>query len=138
MTSWTKKLQAARGSADDKPQPFVARLRAGAEAMARQGDDPWEPTLQNLKGRVVGGVERIATAHVFEALGVPPRGRSSDLSRRLSRKMIALGWSPIRAHGLNERSFLTRVRGFARPADHEGVPLQPPSNRPGRRQQPLM
>jgi hypothetical protein len=138
---WLKTLREAGG--DNAPpeahKPWLRRLRDTKEAMAAQGDNPWEPILRGLKGHVVGGVERIATFRVFELLGVPPRAQSSDIRRRLARRMAELGWQAIRAHGLNERSFLTRVRGFARVADHERTPLLPPNTtKPGRRPQPLM
>jgi hypothetical protein len=123
----------------DADKPFLVKMAAIAEAAAQQSDDPWEPILRGLKGTVVGGVERIATFRVFELLGVPPRAQSSDIRRRLAKRMVELGWQPIRAHGLNERSFLTRVRGFSRVADHEGAPLLPPNTtKAGRRPQPLM
>jgi hypothetical protein len=154
MTSWITKLiehaqvqREASGAAPRRPaahignnthKAWLTQLRDAAEAIAEQSDDPWEPTLRELKGHV-GGVERIATFRVFELLGVPPRAQSSDIRRRLVRRMAELGWQPIRCHGMNERSFLTRVRGFARPADHEGTPLLPPNTtKAGRRPQPLM
>jgi hypothetical protein len=144
MTSWISKLKETRAPAGDNAptedhRPWLTQLRDTAETMAEQSDDPWEPVLQSLKGVVVGGVERIATFRVFELLGIPPRAQSSDIRRRLARRMAELGWQPIRAHGLNERSFLTRVRGFSRVADHEGTPLLPPNTtKAGRRPQPLM
>jgi hypothetical protein len=144
MTSWISKLKETRAPAGDNApteahKPWKEQLRASADAMAELGDDPWAPVLQGLTGTVVGGVERIATFRVFELLGVPPRAQSSDIRRRLAKRMVELGWQPIRAHGLNERSFLTRVRGFSRVADHEGAPLLPPNTtKAGRRPQPLM
>jgi hypothetical protein len=138
--AWVTKIREQTGSKrDDAHKPFLKRLRDVREAMVAQGDDPWEPILRDLKGTVVGGIERIATFRVFELLGVPPRAQSSDIRRRLARRMVEHGWQPIRAHGLNERSFLTRVRGFSRLADHEGTPLLPPNTtKAGRRPQPLM
>ena len=145
---WLNELKKARpetpgeaAPAADTDKPFMKMLAETAEAMVKQSDDPWEAILQNLQGTVVGGVERIATFRVFELLGIPPRARSSDIRRRLARRMSELGWQAIREHGLNERSFLTRVRGFARPAVHGGTPLQTSTRKgsqPGRRVQPLM
>ena len=132
-----KQLRDATGR-EPPTKPFLTAIREIAKKMAAENADPWAAILANLKGHVVGGIERISTKDVFEKLGNPPRAQSSDIRRRLARRMVELGWSSIRAHGLNPRGFLTRVRGFARPADHEGEPLQPPSNRPGRRPQPLM
>jgi hypothetical protein len=90
-------------------------LRANAEA-ARQAEreDPWEPVLRCLKGRVGhDGIERIPTTDVFDALEIPMRRRPSQ-TVRLSRIMQRLGWRNIRARGLNPGSYRDRVRGYAR------------------------
>jgi len=94
---------------------FLQKLRDAAEAVQNAGtEDPWETTLRKLKGRVApDGVERIATYDVFDALEVPMRHRPSQ-TVRLSRVMRRLGWSNIRARGLNPGSYRDRVRGFAR------------------------
>jgi hypothetical protein len=94
---------------------FHELLREAAHAgRIAGGQDPWEPVLRGLKGRIGhDGVERIATAHVFDQLEIPTRQRSS-LTVRLSRVMRKLGWSNIRARGLNASSYRDRVRGFAR------------------------
>src|SRR5688572_12917279 len=92
---------------------FVDDLRALAEeARAITDQDPWEPTLRKLKGRIsADGVERISTHEVFDELEVPMRHRPSQ-TIRLSRVMRKLGWSNVRAHGLNRGSYRDRVRGF--------------------------
>jgi hypothetical protein len=125
--SWIEVLQegaqAARGGiAQQHPaQPECSRvsfselLRTGAEA-ARNAveEDPWEAALRKLKGRIGhDGVERISTHDVFDVLEVPMRRRPSE-TVRLSRVMRRLGWSSIRARGLNPRSYRDRVRGYAR------------------------
>jgi len=94
---------------------FIQQLRDGAAAARRaSGEDPWEPKLRKLKGRIGhDGVERLSTTDVFEALEVPMKRRPS-LTVRLSRVMRRLGWTNIRARGLNPGSYLDRVRGFAR------------------------
>src|SRR5262245_19659865 len=94
---------------------FREQLRETADAArAISAQDPWEPVLRQLKGRIGhDGVERIATSQVFDHLEVPTRRRSS-LTVRLSRVMRKLGWSNIRARGLNPGSYRDRVRGFAR------------------------
>jgi hypothetical protein len=99
-----------------RPQTsFIQKLRDGAEAArtaARQ--DPWEPVLRALKGKVAAdGIERIATHEVFEELEVPIKRRPSN-TVRLSRVMRRLGWVNIRARGLNRGSYRDRVRGYAR------------------------
>jgi len=95
--------------------PFKQQLRESAEAAQTiTPSDPWMPILRTLEGRVGhDGIERIATAEVFDALEVPPV-RRPDKAVRLSRLMRELGWSNIRARGLNPGTGLSRVRGFAR------------------------
>src|SRR5262249_43801070 len=94
---------------------FLQRLRDAADAVRNTTDeDPWEPTLRKLKGRVGHDrVERCSTADVFDHVEVPMRRRPS-LTVRLSRVMRKLGWSSIRARGLNPGSYRDRVRGYAR------------------------
>jgi hypothetical protein len=94
---------------------FLQKLRDSAEAARREsGEDPWEPSLRKLKGRIgADGVERVSTTDVFDHLEVPMKRRPS-LTVRLSRVMRRLGWANIRARGLNPGSYVDRVRGFAR------------------------
>ena len=101
--------------------PFLQQLREAADAARAASDvDPWEPKLHKLKGRIGhDGVERVSTNDVFDHLEIPLRRRSS-LTVRLSRVMRKLGWSNIRARGLNPGSYRDRVRGFARePEAHQ-------------------
>ena len=94
---------------------FSELLRAGAEAVRNAAEeDPWESSLRKLRGKVGhDGVERVATHDVFDFLEVPMRRRQSE-TVRLSRVMRALGWSNVRARGLNPGSYRDRVRGYAR------------------------
>ena len=103
-------------------------LREGAEAARRAtAGDPWEPTLRKLKGRVAhDGVERVSTNDVFDVLEVPMRRRAS-LTVRLSRVMRRLGWSNIRARGLNPGSYRDRVRGYAREVPGHPATLRLPN-----------
>jgi hypothetical protein len=99
---------------------FSELLKAGAEAARNSAvEDAWEPTLRRLKGKVGrDGVERVSTHDVFDFLEIPMRRRPSE-TIRLSRVMRKLGWSNIRARGLNPGSYRDRVRGYAREvADH--------------------
>lgn len=93
---------------------FHEQLREAADAARAAEQDPWEPILRTLKGRIGhDGVERVSTTDVFDHLEVPMRRRPS-LTVRLSRVMRKLGWTNIRARGLNPGSYRDRVRGFAR------------------------
>jgi hypothetical protein len=77
-------------------------------------EDPWTPALHKMKGKVGhDGIERISTTDVFDILEVPMRARPG-LTVRLSSVMRQLGWSNIRARGLNPGSYRDRVRGYAR------------------------
>jgi hypothetical protein len=102
---------------------FTSRLREIGQA-ARRGtdDDPWIHPLRRLKGHIGHDkVERVSTHDVFDVLEVPMRQRASK-TVRLSRVMRDLGWSNIRARGLNPGSYRDRVRGYAR----EVSPKSPP------------
>ena len=98
-----------------RPLSFAGRIQAAVEELSQsENEDPWEPVLRGLKGHVgPDGVERVSTYDVFEGLEVPIR-RRAGLTVRLSRLMRSLGWTNIRAHGLNSHSYRDRVRGFAR------------------------
>jgi hypothetical protein len=106
---------------------FLGWLHNHAKAVDKTAaNDLWETTLRKLKGRVGGdGIERISTNDVFDALEVPMRHRQSQ-TVRLSRVMRSLGWSNIRARGLNPGSYRDRVRGYAREvADHPTTIARP-------------
>jgi hypothetical protein len=94
---------------------FIQRLRDAAHS-ARQAnaEDPWWAMLRKIKGKVgQDGIERISTTEVFDILEVPMGARPAQ-TVRLSRVMGKLGWSNIRARGLNPGSYRDRVRGYAR------------------------
>jgi hypothetical protein len=100
---------------------LISEMRAALEAQERSSE-PWRPRLQGLRGRMgEDGVERIATQAVFDLLEVPQRSRTAGECRRLAKLMRELGWSPIKARGLNQRGLLDQIRGYAR--DHTGSPL---------------
>ena len=94
---------------------FMGRLQEIAEVARRKSpEDPWMPALRRVKGHVGhDGVERVSTHDIFDVLEVPMRRRASK-TVRLSRVMRDLGWSNIRARGLNPGSYRDRVRGYAR------------------------
>jgi len=96
-------------------RPFLQALRDGAEAARRTtAEDPWEPVLRTLRGKVAAdGIERVSTNEVFDELEVPLKCRPSN-TVRLSRVMRRLGWVNIRARGLTRGSYRDRVRGYAR------------------------
>jgi hypothetical protein len=107
---------------------FLQSLRDSVEAVRNsRAEDPWEATLRKLKGRIAAdGVERISTTDVFDALEIPMRRRPS-LTVRLSRVMRRLGWTNIRARGLNPGSYRDRVRGYAREVPGHPATLHKPN-----------
>ena len=107
---------------------FLERLRAGAETARKAAvEDPWEPVLRALKGKVAAdGVERISTHEVFDELELPMKCRPSN-TVRLSRLMRRLGWSNIRARGLSRGSYRDRVRGYAREVPGHPATMRRPS-----------
>ena len=107
---------------------FMQTLRDGAEQARKSTvEHSWIARLRKLKGRVAAdGVERIATHDVFDVLEVPMRRRPSE-TVRLSRFMRTLGWSPIRARGLNPGSYRDRVRGYAREMPSHPATLRKPN-----------
>jgi hypothetical protein len=107
---------------------ILQELRDGAKAIRNSPPgDPWEPVLRKLKGRIAhDGIERISTNDVFDALEVPMRHRPSQ-TVRLSRLMRRLGWTNIRARGLNPGSYRDRVRGYAREVPGHPATLRRPN-----------
>jgi hypothetical protein len=100
---------------------LMAKMQAARQALARRAD-PWRTTLSRLHGKVgEDGVERISTQAIFDLLEVPQQRRTAGEGRRLAKLMRELGWSPIKARGLNQRGLLEQVRGYAR--DRTGSPL---------------
>lgn len=116
-------MSPSRSSGARRHRSFVEELRVRAdEARTAPDEDPWEALLRTLQGRVGrDGVERISTHEVFDELEVPMRHRPSQ-TIRLSRVMRQLGWSNVRARGLNRGSYRDRVRGFAREAGGVSYP----------------
>jgi hypothetical protein len=106
-----------------KPRPsFMGRLWEIAEAARRTSpEDPWMSRLRRLKGHVGhDGVERVSTHHVFDVLEVPMRQRAGK-TVRLSRLMHQVGWSNIRARGLNPGGYRD-LRGYAREVQTNSPP----------------
>jgi hypothetical protein len=84
--------------------------------------------LRKLKGRIGhDGVERISTTDVFDELEVPMRYRPSQ-TVRLSKLMRRLGWTNIRARGLNPGSYRDRVRGYAREVPEHPATVEAPND----------
>ncbi len=126
--------RAREGTAHQHPRElerslsFSEMLRAGAEAVRNSAmEDPWEPRLRKLKGRIGhDGIERVSTHDVFDFLEVPMLRRPSE-TIRLSRVMRKIGWSNIRARGLNPGSYRDRVRGYAREVPGHPATIQRPN-----------
>jgi hypothetical protein len=97
-------------------------MREAQAEMAARNADPWRLRLERLRGKVGDdNVERISTQTIFDVLEVPQRNRGAGACKRLGRLMRELGWSPIKARGLNQRGLLEQIRGYAR--DPRGSPL---------------
>ena len=95
---------------------WVTRMRnAAAETAVARKVDPWRLRLERLRGKVGDdNIERIATQAIFDVLEVPQRNRGTGACKRLARLMRELGWSSIKARGLNQKGFLEQIRGYAR------------------------
>ena len=99
----------------------VIKKRSQDEAAARDAER-WRLPLERLRGKESGdGIERIPTQAVFDVLEVPQRMRGAGACRRLARVMKELGWSPIKARGLNQAGFRDQIRGYAK--DQRRSPL---------------
>ena len=85
-----------------------------------------DATLAQAKGRFAADGERISTNDVFDALEVPMRRRASE-TVRLSKLMRLLGWTNIRARGLNPGSYCPRLP-ISQPVRHtaDGASTQGP------------
>ncbi len=108
---------------------FVQQLRDTAQSGKAAGkEDPWLAPLRKIRGKVShDGVERVSTTDVFDVLEVPMGARPA-LTVRLSRVMRKLGWSNIRARGLNPGSYRDRVRGYAREVPGHPVTAKLPND----------
>jgi hypothetical protein len=101
---------------------FLERLRAARDRAREDAKDPWRVQLQKVKGKLWDDqIERIATQAVFDYLDVPQGMRTAQACRRLAKIMSELGWTPIRARGLNRSGYRDQVRGWAR--DRSGQSL---------------
>jgi hypothetical protein len=101
---------------------WVTRMREAQAEMAARNADPWRLRLERLRVKVGDdNVERIGTQAIFDILEVLQGNRGAGACKRLARLMRELGWSPIRARGLNQRGLLEQIRGYAR--DPRGSPL---------------
>jgi hypothetical protein len=101
---------------------FLEKLRSARDRAREGAKDPWRVRLEKLKGKLWDDqVERIATQAVFDYLDVPQGMRNAQACRRLAKIMQELGWTPIRARGLNRSGYRDQVRGWAR--DRSGQSL---------------
>ena len=117
MTANQLFAEAAQLEADGFPITLPPELwDAAAEAQnARMPEDPWLDTLSNIKGEVVNGEERIATADLFgeNVLNISA-GRIQDYDyKRAAQVMRELGWT--KAEGTIKIKGKA-VRGYFRPA----------------------
>jgi hypothetical protein len=82
-----------------------ALRKTKAEALARS-TDPWTLRLERVRGKTsYDGVERISTQDVFDFLEMPQQTRTAGACRRLANLMRELGWTAIKARGLDRAGF---------------------------------
>jgi hypothetical protein len=94
---------------------WLEELRKEKQRVTAQDSDPWRLRLERVRGKIGDdGIERISTQAVFDLLEIPQRSRGAGACRRLAKLMRELGWSPIKARGLNQRGLLEQIRGYAR------------------------
>jgi hypothetical protein len=101
------------------PKSFWEELQEAKQQWQQvEKAEPWGLRLERLRGKVGDdGIERISTQAVFDVLEVPQRNRGAGACRRLAKAMGDLGWSPIKARGLNQRGLREQIRGYARDKD---------------------
>ena len=101
---------------------WLDRLEGARVESAARNADPWRMPLKRLRGRLGDdGIERIGTQAIFDFLEVAHCSRGTGACRRLANLMREVGWSPIKARGLNQRGMREQIRGYAR--DKRGSPL---------------
>jgi hypothetical protein len=94
---------------------FLEKLKAAKAEVAAVAADPWLAPLQRVRGKLgYDGLERVSSQTLLDILGVPQRSRTPGTYRHLCKKMVELGWSPVRVRDLNRRGFREQIRGFAR------------------------
>jgi hypothetical protein len=94
---------------------WQAEIEANRQQADAQRADPWQLPLQRLRGKLgADNVERLGTQAVLDFLDVPQRSRGAGACRRLAKLMRELGWRPIKARGLNQRSIRETIRGWSR------------------------
>jgi hypothetical protein len=100
------------------PKSFWEELQEVKAQACAENAEPWRLRLERLRGKVGDdGIERISSQAVFDVLEVPQRNRGAGACRRLAKAMGDLGWSPIKARGLNQRGLREQIRGYARDKD---------------------
>jgi hypothetical protein len=97
----------------EERRSFVGLLKE-TRAQATAKPDPWRVSLERVCGKVgYDAIERISTQQLFDVLEMPQRGRNSAACRHLAKVMRELGWTPIKARGM-QNGFRDQVRGWAR------------------------
>ena len=97
-------------------------IESNRREAAAQREDSWRLRLERVRGRLGhDGVERVSSQSLLDILEVPQRSRGAGACRRLANVMRSLGWSAIKARGLNQLGVRDQIRGYAR--DHRHSPL---------------
>jgi hypothetical protein len=94
---------------------FLDRLREEQQKLAAQNGDPWRLPLERVRGKIdYDGLERVTTQMLLDVLEIPQRSRRAGTYRHLSKLMVELGWTPVRARGVTRGGYLEQVRGYCR------------------------
>ena len=101
---------------------FMERLRRAEAKYAAAETDPWQLTLERVRGQIGDdGIERITTQLLFDILEVPQRSRGAGACRRLAKLMAQRGWTAVRVRGLTRGGYLEQVRGYCRDARNRPI-----------------
>jgi hypothetical protein len=96
---------------------FLSDLRREEAQLAAAAIDPWQLTLERVRGKVeYDGLERISSQTLLDLLEVPQHDRRAGTFRRLAKVMAELGWTAVRVRDLTRGGYKEQVRGYCRDA----------------------
>jgi hypothetical protein len=95
--------------------------------------DPWFNLTARIKGSVDWlGTETVQSQQICDLLKIPMKDRRSSLWRRITKLMVAHGWTAIRIkkNGIDGGGVTERIRGFERKTNK--LPVQVTPDRSGK------